>query len=359
MNKFSLQLVGVGLLTVVLSGCSLFFTDHSDDYQDVTKTHSTLEAPEGSTPSKDVLVIPNEDAISDLTPVKPFVTPRAPFIFHPMVAVGVAEKDDAIEFSVPANKTQTKRIVSDFLTALYGAGESIASQTDDQITSVAFDFDPQGWWASLWSDITRVHPAKTTFAFGFTESEGNTLVKVQFRDEVQDTDPGPWMTPVKNSDAYTIAVRLWGTLGRQLNQSSAYLSNRDDASSYPVWIDHQGFYAIHLNDASTSGLKATLNAAGIYLVPGSDNLLAPVLPEKIARIGDVIDFTIPTGNGEKQKLFNVRRRNLDDVSWDLREYSYKITQQKAGKFLYIDVSSVEQSEGPEVVSFHLAQRFIK
>lgn len=359
MNKFALQLVSVGSLAVFLSGCSLFFTDHSDDYQDVTKTNSSLEAPEGSTPSKDALVIPNENAITDLTPVKPFVTPRAPFIFHPMVAIDVVEKEGALEFSVPANKAQTKRVVSDFLTALYGAGESIASQTDDQITSIGFDFHPQGWWASLWSSITRLHPAKTTFAFSFTEGEGKTLVSVQFRDEIQDIEPGPWMTPVENSDAYTIAVRLWGTFGRQLNQSSAYLSDRNDASSYPVWIDHHGLYAIHLNDASPSGLKATLNSAGIYLVPGADNLLAPVPPEQIARIGDVIDFTIPVGNGETQKLFNVRRRNLNDVSWDLREYSYEITQQKAGKFLVIDVSSVEQSEDPEVVSFHFAQRFIK
>lgn len=359
MNKFTLQLVSVSAFAVFLSGCSLFFTDHSDDYQDVTKTHNTLEVPEGSTPSKDILVIPNEDRITDLTPAKPFVTPRAQFIYHPMVAVGVVEKEDAIEFSLPANKAQAKRIVSDFLTALYGAGESIASQTDDQIISVAFDFHPQGWWASLYSKITRLYPAKTVFAFSFTESEDKTLVSIQFRDEVQDAEVGPWMTPVENSDAYTVAVRLWGTFGRQLNQSSAYLSNQNDASSYPIWVDHHGLYAIRLNDASPSGLKTKLNAAGIYLVPGADNLLAPVSPENIARVGDVIDFTIPTGNGETQKLFNVRRRNLDDVSWDLREYSYKITEQKAGKFLVIDVSSVAQPEDPEVVSFHFAQRFIK
>ncbi|ETX11713.1 hypothetical protein MUS1_07140 [Marinomonas ushuaiensis DSM 15871] len=358
MNKFTLQLVSVGSLAVLLSGCSLFFTDHSDDYQDVAKTHSSLESPEGSTPSKDALVIPNEDAIADLVPAKPFVTPRAPFIFHPMVAVGVVEKEDAIEFSVPTNKDQAKRVVTDFLTALYGEGKSIASQTDDQITSIAFDFHPQGWWASLYSKITRLYPAKTVFAFSFTESEDKTLVRIQFRDEVQDAEVGPWMTPVENSDAHTIAVRLWGTFGRQLNQSSAYLSNQNDASSYPIWVDHHGLYGIRLNDASQSGLETTLNAAGIYLVPGADNVLAPVSPEKIARVGDVIDFSIPTGSGETQKLFNVRRRNLDDVSWDLREYSYKITEQKAGKFLMIDVSSVEQPEDPEVVSFHFAQRFL-
>ncbi|MFT6656751.1 MAG: ribosomal protein S6, partial [Marinomonas primoryensis] len=58
---------------------------------------------------------------------------------------------------------------------------------------------------------------------------------------------------------------------------------------------------------------------------------------------------------EKQKLFNVYRRNLDDVSWEEREYPYKITHQKAGDFLVIDVSATDY---PEVTSFHLVQRFV-
>jgi hypothetical protein len=356
MNKITLRLMGVGSLTLFLSGCSLFLTDHSDDYQDEKPVASTLAVPVGSEQSKDVLVIPNEDKIASLEPSKPFTTPRAPFVFYPMVAVDVMGQEDSIAFSVPANKAQAKSIVADFLTALYGAGTPIASQTEDQIISVPFDFHPQGWWASLWSNITRLHPAKTAFSFRFSESGEKTLVSVQYRDEQQDVEPGNWVSPVQNDDAYSVAARLWGVIGRQLNQSSAYLSNRGDAASFPVWVDHQGIYAIHLgSNLSQSEFEAKLNAAGIYLLPGIENMLAPVPPEKVARVGDVIDFSVPLSSGKKLESIKTIRRNLDDVSWEEREYSYKITHQKAGDFLVIDVSSMPF---PEVVSFNLAQRFV-
>jgi hypothetical protein len=357
MKKTILAFSQMSLFSLLLSGCSLFYTDHSSDYQNEKAVASSLKTPEGSTPSKDILVIPNEESIADLESVQSFETPRAQFIYYPMVAVGVTEKDNAIQLSVPTNKEQTKRIVTDFLAALYGAGESVRSQTEDEITSVSFDFHPQGWWASLWSDITRLHPPKTVFLFKFTEVEGKTLVDVQFRDEQEGLEPTEWMSPVKDDDAHTIAVRLWGTVGRQLNQSSAYLSSLGDAPDFPVWVNHRGIYAVRLgNKVSPSDIEAKLNAAGVYIMPDAENMLAPVKSEDIARIGDVIDFTIPTGNGEKQKLFNVYRRDLDDVNWDKREYSYKITHQKAGDFLVIDVSSMDY---PEVTSFHLVQRFIK
>lgn len=356
MNKFTLQLMSASSLVILLSGCSLFLTDHSDDYQDGTPNATTLVVPEGSVPSKDVLVIPNEDKIASLEPSKPFTTPRAPFVFYPMVDIGVMEQDDSLELSVPANMEQSKRIVADFLTALNGAGDPIASQTQDQIISIPFDFHPQGWWASLWSDITRLHPAQTAFSFRFSESGEKTLVSVQFRNEQQDVEPTGWMSPVQNDDAYSVAVRLWGAMGRQLNQSSAYLSNRNDASSFPVWVDHQGLYAIYLgNNVSQSDIEAKLNAADIYLIPGVENMLAPVRPEDVARVGDVIDFSVPLASGKKLESIKTIRRDLDDVSWEEREYAYKITHQKAGDFLVIDVSSMAF---PEVVSFHLAQRFV-
>jgi hypothetical protein len=357
MNKFTLKLMGAGSLTILLSGCSIFFTDHSDDYQEDKPVTSTLVVPAGSTPSKDVLVIPNEKDIANLEEKTVYTTPRAPFVFYPMVAVDVAEQDDAIEFTAPANLAQSKRIVTDFLTALHGAGTSIASQTDNQITTVPFDFHPQGWWASLWSNITRIPPTKTAFSFRFNEIEdGKTIVSVQFRDEQKDIEPGNWMSPVQNDDAYSVAVRLWGTMGRQLNQSSAYLSNRGDASSYPVWVDHHGIFAIYLgNNLSPADIEAKLNAAGFYLMPGSDQLLAPVPPEDVARVGDVIDLNLPLVSKEQTKSLKTKRRNLDDVSWEERQYPYEITRQKAGEFLVIDVSGMDS---PEVTSFHLAQRFV-
>ncbi|UTW01389.1 hypothetical protein KDW99_09735 [Marinomonas rhizomae] len=356
MNKFTLNLMGASSLTLLLSGCSTFFTDHSDDYQQEKPVTSSLEVPSGSAPLSNALVIPNEKAIANLEGTTPYTTPRAPFVYYPMVAINVEEQDDAVELNVPASMTQSKRIVTDFLTALHGDGVSIASQTDDRIISVPFDFHPQGWWASLWSNITRLHPAQPAFSFRFKEMEGKTLVTVQFRDEQQDVEPGDWMSPVQNDDAYAVAVRLWGAMGRQLNQSSAYLSNRGDATSFPIWVDHHGLFAIHLGEnVSQAEIEAKLSAAGIYLMPGEKQLLAPVPPEDVARVGDVIDLNLPLVSKEQTKSLKTIRRDLDDVSWEERQYPYKITRQKAGEFLVIDVSGMDS---PEVTSFHLAQRFV-
>ncbi|MBJ7538139.1 hypothetical protein [Marinomonas transparens] len=356
MNKLALQFTSASVFAFTLSGCSLFFTDHADDYQKAQAETTIIQAPQGSMPIEDSLVIPNEDVIDNLKEQKAFEVPRAPFVFYPMVHVPVTEQNNGLEFMVPANQKLAKRVVVDFLTGLHGAGTPIASQTETQITSVPFDFHPQGWWASLWSSITRVYPAETAFSFTFTEAGEATNILIQFRDEQAGEEPSDWLSPVESDDAYSVVARLWGSMGRQLNQASAYLSNRGEKSSFPVWINNHGVFAIHLGDRlSKSDFEAKLNGAGIYLMPNTENLLAPVPPEDVARVGDVIDFNIPTGNGQKTKLFNVRRRNLDDVSWEEREYSYKIVRQEAGDFLVIDVSSVDF---PEAISFHLAQRFV-
>lgn len=357
MSKTLFKVVSLSTATLVLSGCSLFLTDHTDDYQDQVSNSSALIVPEGAVPSRDVLVIPNEDKIASLTPSKPFTIPRAPFVFYPMVEVTVNETEEAFSLVVPTGVENAKRIVADYLTSLYGAGTPIASQTENTLTSVPFDFHPQGWLSSVWSSVTRIYPKQTAFSFEFDTVNEQTVIKVTYREEQEGSEPTGWMTPNKNEDAYAVAVRLWGVIGRQLNQSSAFLSNRESVSDFPVWVDHEGMYAIQLgkDPVSETSLLSTFESANLYLMPDKTQFVSPVPADQVARIGDVIDLSIPLGNGQKQKLFNVYRRNLNDVTWDEREYPYEITKQKAGYFLVIDVSA---APNPEVVSFRLAQRFI-
>ncbi len=360
MSKRLIQVVGTTSVALTLTACSSFFTDHSNDYQQEVGSHHTLEVPAGSVESKDALVIPNENDIADLNDPRPFETPRAPFVYYPMDKVAFSEQDTSVTYRLNTKAADAKQIVADFLTALHGAGQSVASQTENTIMSIPFDFHPQGWWASLWSDITRIHPAKTAFSFQFDELEGATTVTLQYREVEQDDEQTlDWQSPMTNPDAESVAVRLWGTFGRQLNQSSAYLSNsKDGVDAFPVWVDHQGMYAIYLGEnLSDAEFEAKLKASGMYLMPGDEKRLAPVPADKVARVGDIIDFTLPLGaDGQEQKLFNVYRRDLDDVSWQEREYPYQITHQKAGDFLVVDVSALEN---PEIASFRIAQRFVK
>ncbi|MCV2402728.1 hypothetical protein OFY17_07510 [Marinomonas sp. C2222] len=356
MNKALANVAAFSVLTVSLSGCSLFYTDHSSDYQNTKATSNKLELPQGALEQKDIMVIPNEEVIADVTEVTPFTIPRSPFVFYPMAAVSYVETENSVEFSIPANAQQSKRIISDYLSSVHGEGEVIASQTETTLVTTQLSLKKQGKLAAIWSSITRLYPEKTVLSLEFSEGEQSTKVAIQFRHEKRGEEPTDWMSPASNTEVHSIIARLWGNIGRKVDESSAYLSTLDKTTDFPIWINHNGEYGIRLgNDVTDDVVESKILSAGLYLMANSESTLSPVPEEKVARVGDVIDFVVPVGNGETKKLFNVYRRDLDDVEWQEREYTYQVQRQKKGDFLVIDVSAAKY---PEIVSFILAQRFI-
>lgn len=357
-TNVTLQLVSAGILAISVVGCSV--TDHSNDYLTEPSESKPITVPEGSMPIKDVLVIPNENKVADIdtSATKTFVAPRAPFIFHPMSRVDLRTEEGAVLFYVPDTVAGSKKVISDFLSAMYGDGEAIASNSDNRIVSTQIALKKQGTLAHVWSKITRVYPASTVFSFDVESTEKGSKITMQYREEITGKEPGAWMSPAKNDSEYDVAVRLWGAFGRHLNETSAYLSKQDVKSAYPIWIDAQGTFAVNLGQQVTNDmLMAKLKQADLYPVEGDESKLSPVPSKEVARVGDIVDLTLPIGTGGKDmKLFKVHRRNLNNVSWDKREYPYKIVHQKEGDFLVIDVSAVEH---PESVLFKLVQRFVK
>lgn len=357
MNKALVNAMTFSALTVFLSGCGLFYTDTSSEYQNTKLSTKKLQLPTGSVVAKDIMVIPNEDVIADLgEKSKSYTLPRTPFLFYPMVSVPYLEKDSAIELLIPANEVESKRIVADHLSSIYGEGDVIASQTEHKFITTQLSLKKQGKLAAIWSSITRLYPEKTVLSFEFAEAEQSTKVAIQFRHEKRDEEPTEWMSPATNPDVHSIVARLWGKVGRKIDESSAYLSTLDKTTDFPIWINHNGEYGIRLGKGIADDVvEAKILSAGLYLMANTESTLSPVPEEKVARIGDVVDFSIPVGSGKTQKLFNVYRRDLDDVEWQAREYLYEIQRQENGDFLVIDTSAAQHSE---VVSFLLAQRFI-
>lgn len=341
MNKKTIKLASVGALAIALSGCSLLLTDHSNDYRNESVNSVVLKVPAGALQARDDLVIPNENKIADLTKDSKFVVPRAVFVFYPMAKIAVESSQDSIVFDVPANMVQSKKMIKDFLMALHGDGESVATTADNKIVSVPFQFIKQGWWASIWSDISRNFPETIVFSFSFKETEKGTLVSVQYKVEENGKDTSGWMNPTSRNDVYADVIRLWGDMGRQVNKTSVYLSEQGNKTPFHVWIDHRGIFAIHLNSNNTTddSLASQLALAGLKPVTGKENTLS-VLPSK-----DTKQFSVAPIVGAGKVL-----------AWDKREYKYNIVHQKAGDFLVIDVSA---SPNPEITSFLLAQRFVK
>lgn len=341
MNKTTIKLAGVGALVTLLSGCSTVLTDNSDDYRHDKVNTVVLQAPEGSLRSRDDLVIPHEQQIPSISPDAKFTVPRAPFVFYPMAKIDVMMKDSRVVLDVPANLTESKKMVKDFLMALHGDGESIASDTDSQIVSVPFQFVKQGWWASMWNHVTRDFPEQIVFSFSFTKSEQGTLVAVQYRVEDRGEATTDWLSPTTRNDMYADTLRLWGDMARQLNKKSVSLSEQGGKAPFHVWIDHRGVLAIHLDpkESVQTALATELAAAGLEAVAGKENTLA----------------VMPLANGKMDGVAPNATQGQTEA-WNESEYQYSIIHQKAGDFLLIDVTS---SATPKITSFLLAQRFVK
>ncbi|GAB3475736.1 hypothetical protein GCM10027340_01430 [Marinomonas epiphytica] len=341
---------------ITLSACS--FTDHANDYQHSQTNAKTLEAPEGSIASEDVLVIPNEHQVDDLTTKQEFVAPRAPFLFHSMARVSLMEKEDRIVFSIPTSKENAHQLVAQFLENNFGEEIELSSNTPDLLETAPYAAQKQGKWRALWSQITRVYPEKTVFKFRFDESDGLTQVVMQIRQVQEGEAEGLWQSPSKINSTYALAINLWGKVGRSLNETSAFLSERHkEQLPSPIWVNEKGHFAAYLGQNITqTEVEQRIQNAGLYLMSEQPNSLASVPEDKIAKIGDVVDFDIPVGQGKKQTLFKVYRRDLDDVPWQERVYSYRVETQKAGDFLVIDTSD---TENPILTSYFFAKQFIK
>ncbi|SBS37602.1 hypothetical protein MSP8887_02985 [Marinomonas spartinae] len=324
MKNTSFKLASAGVLALAMSGCSSILTDHANDYQYAVSNTTQLKEPPGSLQVRDDLVIPNVNEIPDLQKTGKFVTPRAPFIFYPMTKIPVSNKADRMVFDVPAGLDKTKEMVKGFLGALHGQGEAIATDKDNQIISVPFEFVKQGFWGSVASTFTRDFPEKTVFSFTFKRSGNDTIVSMQFKQQEQGKDVTSWQSPEKDPKRYTDAIRLWGNLGRQISEASAYLSQRGENSPFPIWVDHRGIFAVHLK--TTVDLAAQVKAAGLHFVDGQSNKLA--IDKQEAQSGAKLDE---------------------------QTFPYKVETQRDGKFLVIDASKVTD---PELASFQLVQRFI-
>ncbi|REG85777.1 hypothetical protein [Marinomonas pollencensis] len=341
MNKTTIKLVGIGALFSVLSGCSTVLKDNSDDYRHDKVNSVVLQAPEGSLRIRDDLVIPHENDIANVAPNSKFTVPRASFVFYPMAKVDVRMEANRVVLDVPATLTESKKMVKDFLMALHGDGESIASDTDTQIVSVPFQFVKQGWWASVWNHVSREFPEQIVFSFSFTKSEQGTLVGVQYRVEDRGEATTDWLSPTTRNDMYADTLRLWGDMARQLNKKTVYLSEQGGKAPFHVWIDHRGVLAIHLDPTQSvqNALSKQLKAASLAPVAGKENTLT-VMP----LVAGKMDAVAPNPTPEQS------------AAWDESEYHYSIIHQKAGDFLVIDVTS---SPTPKITSFLLAQRFVK
>ncbi|MFD1384019.1 hypothetical protein ACFQ45_11600 [Rhodanobacter aciditrophus] len=349
---------------LVLAGCSSVVKDHGLDYQTAESNEKTLVVPEGAEPVKDRLVIPNESNVADLEASGEFEAPRAPFLYQPLADVSFSLLGDQATMTVPTDINRTKALFKSYLATLATEEEPETIETDegDVLISKPIQLEKQGFWARTWSSITRLYPEKYQYKASFSETGNGTDVAFQV---LVHKDGEQTVAELNDDQAPTsMALNSWYHVAKKISEDSVLLSDqgRDDLTRSTVWVNQRGEYAYFLGKNFDPATVDNFVSAQMdfYVVEDDAGVksLSMIPSDEVPRVGDVVPLTVPMrdqdGTTKEMKLFNVYRRDLDDVEWTHRTYPYQVIKQQEGYFLKVDTSAVEF---PRLVSYRILSMF--
>lgn len=343
-------------LALIASGCAVV-KDHGLDYQSAAVNETKLVLPEDAQAPVDKLVIPNDGKVATLTPTGDFSAPRAQMIYQSLGGADIFLSESSVNLHFDQPTTRVLATLKGYWRDNYEI--ELEEQTTENgattLITAPVQLQEQGGWAALWSKITRLYPDKYQFRYVLQGHENLTEVTVSVAKAVDGEDE-VWLSPVADELALRETVRSWSKIGRRSLDGSALLSEQTTiAGGGKYWVDHQRLFAMKLDSAQLSDEQAIAKLVvlpGVYLSQSEQGYSLSLVPEeKVARVGDIVDFTLPTGNGESAKLFKVKRRNLNDVDWQQRQYPVTVQRQPNGTFIQLDTSA---DSNPELTSFRLA-----
>ncbi|TDO96901.1 hypothetical protein [Marinomonas balearica] len=356
-KRFSL-VVSASVCIAALNGCSSIVKDHGLDYQDSQAATKKLEMPQGSHVPNDKLQIPNESKIDSYTATGEFEAPRAPFVYSQMAQIDILEKESVVILDVPAPVTTTKRLIQNYLNALYGEEGIAESQADNVISTLPHTLKATGKLKRIWSKITRLPLEEVIWRYRVMDAPltGQTQLEVSIRFKKGD-EYSDWQSPVGDDATHEQVIEFWRSLAQNLDTGSVILSKRENKTleKDAIWSALNGNLAFYLGveNVQLAQIKDRVDRNPLLYSDLRDaQLFISVVPsDQVARVGDVVPLTSPLpGHAEEVKWFNVRRKDLDDVTWQEREYPVKLIRQASGILLEIDTSAAEY---PLLISYRL------
>jgi len=344
---------------VALSMTACSIVDKADDYQLSRSNNTELVVPNGSVVAQDKLVIPNENKISNISDKTEFETPALPESYLPFADLVVSWEDDIMWVEVPLDLEATKVMVKNFLSSLYGEGDPIDEISDTSIVSMPIGGQKQGSLLSLYYNITRLYPDRTVYQFPLETHTNGTKIGFQHRvvskDQNKIVSYGDWSSPKVTDGDYAIALQLLSAISREfLEQKDTNTANAASVlESKEIWVTNDGQYVLRLSSSSdASDVAALVEQSDLYLISRDPLELAFVIEDDVAKVGELRRINLPTKtvDGEELFLFNMRRRNLDNVIWQKRIYPVDLVQRAEGLFVEVDTSATEY---PDVVSYRI------
>lgn len=351
------KLTSLAAIVVSMTACSLI-DDKADIYQESQANNVELVVPQGSVSSKDALVIPNEDKIaSDSTAFELAVPIKAiPNSFSPLADLDVSWEENIIWIDTPLSDDVLRAVIKAFLVSLNGETDPISVSTDSEIVSLPIGDQNIGSLLKLYYNITRLYPDRTEYRFKLESSVNGTKVGIQHRlvskDQNKNTDYGDWLSPDSSDETNALGLQFISAISREaLAQDN---SSKELAESHMnLWVTSEGQFVLKLGDQFTKDDVASLiDNSDLYLISRDPLELAFVTEGEVAKIGELRRINLPTKtkDGEELFLFNMKRKNLDNVIWQKRVYTVELVQREEGLFLEADTSATEQ---PDVISYRI------
>ncbi|TBR42233.1 hypothetical protein CBF23_008120 [Marinomonas agarivorans] len=348
-----------GLLTLLMSGCSI--TDRGNDYQLSRSNDRPLVVEDGAFYSTDKLVIPNEQSIPVYKERHDFIAPDVPKPYVPFADLKIVWQDNQMWIESSSNLSSMKTAVTEFFSTLSGEQDVFHVKADNRLETFPISFVQQSWLGALWSNITRLYPEKAVYEVVF-ESKGKVnrlglryqTIKTDINGEDTVSD---WLTPKADERVYSTALDLWGQLSTKIKNNEELLSARNQTEPNSLWLDYQGNYAVRLNTGSDKQtLINIINKSPLHLINNNPLEVAFIPASEIPKVGELKKLVLPPLGGERIVLGNIRRRNLDDLTWEQRSYPVILDQRSNGVFVSIDASEADQ---PKLVSYRVMQELFQ
>ncbi|CUB03946.1 hypothetical protein [Marinomonas fungiae] len=364
MSKLTKKLVMTGSLAsvVLLSGCSNMVTDHGLDYQSARSSEVELKLPAGRHDVSDKMIIPNEDRVATLQATGEFETPRAPKLYESMTHVPMVIGQYDVTLKIPASIAQSKKLMTDYFSSFSGEAVVFQSKTETELVSEPLQFESQSGLGKLWSSVTRLKPTQYQLTVNFEPTRTQTITKIQLV-AIDSEGVKKAVDLTLDEASASQMVDAWSHISRELTVETALLSNqgREPVRESRIWTNREGKLALFLGrNADPESVDSFIrDSSGLHITSEEPKELALVPQDKLARVGDIIDFKVPLGalaKDEEVILFKVRRRNLDDVEWTERSYPYQLIRQREGYFLTVDASATDH---PALTSYRILSLLAK
>ena len=110
-----------------------------------------------------------------------FKAPNVPDAFYSLADFKFTSNQDRVWIETTGDISVIQKAIVVFFDNLYATDHSMKVNTDQRMETVSMPFYGQGWFASLWSSITRLYPEKVIYEIVLEKGEHNNRIGLRYK----------------------------------------------------------------------------------------------------------------------------------------------------------------------------------